>query len=523
MELRDFLKGEAIGTPEEEIDVRLVLAENAALKDENAELKEQLAQLKKFVYGQKSEKTEVILEGAEQIPMFDETEQESDINPKTLQTTEVKAHKRTKRTRDEIMADLPVEEVFHEVEDKTCDKCGSEMTVIGKEKIRDELVYVPAQLFIRRHIAEVVKCPVCGMDESRDADLPDIEKCHIRTAEVPAPMIPHSFCSPELLAHIMYEKYCNAMPLYRLEKDFAAKGANISRTTMANWIIMAAQLWVKPVWEQMHRELVTSNVIHADETVVQVLNEPGKKAKTDSRMWVYCNGKMNDHSNILFEYQPTRNGDHASKFLGDYYGYLICDGYDGYNKLKNAVRCGCLAHVRRKFVDALPADKELLHTSMAAKGVEYCNRLFLLERKYNGEDEKGNRIAEPLTTEQRHMERQIHSKKVLDEFFAWVEGLTVSGGTKLAKAVSYAMSEKKYLYRFLESGEIPIDNNRAENAVRPFCVGRKNWLFSASVKGAEASAMMYSVAVTACANGMNVEAYLTELFKTAAGRVLLPW
>ena len=522
MEQRDFLKKDELRTSEEEIDVRLVLAENAALKDEVAELKEQLAQLKKVVYGQKSEKSEVVLEVAEQVPMFDEAEQESDINPKTLQTTEVKSHKRTKRTRDEIMADLPVEEVFHEVEDKTCDQCGSEMIVIGKEKIRDELVYVPARLFLRRHVAEVVKCPVCGIDESIDAELPDIEKCQIRTAEVPAPMIPHSFCSPELLAHIVYEKYCNAMPLYRFEKDFAAKGANISRTTMANWIITAAQLWVKPVWEQMHRELVTSSVIHADETGVQVLNEPGRKAKTDSKMWVYCNGKVNDHSNILFEYQPTRNGDHASKFLGDYPGYVICDGFDGYNKLKKAKRCGCWAHVRRKFVDALPTDKELLSTSTAVKGVEYCNRLFLLERKYNGEDEKGNRIAEPLTPAQRHIERQTHSKPVLDEFFAWAEGLTVSGGTKLAKAVSYARSEKKYLYRFLESGEIPIDNNRAENAVRPFCVGRKNWLFSASVKGAEASAMMYSVAATACANGMKVEDYLTELFRNPPGTLVMP-
>ena len=523
MEQRDFLEKEAIRTPEKELEVRAVFAENAALKEENAELKERLAYLEKVVYGQRSEKTEVVLEGAEQVPMFDEAEQESDVNPKTLQTTEVKAHKRVKRTRDELNPDLPVEEVFHEVEDKTCDKCGSEMTVIGKEKIRDELVYVPARLFLRRHVAEVVKCTSCGMDEARDAELPDIEKCNIRTAEVPALMIPHSFCSPELLAHIVYEKYCNAMPLYRLEKDFAAKGANISRTTMANWIITASQLWVKPVWEQMHKELVTSSVLHADETVVQVLNEPGKKARTDSRMWVYCNGKINDHSNILFEYQPTRNGDHASKFLGDYHGYVVCDGYDGYNKLKNAIRCGCWAHVRRKFVDALPADKELLSTSAAAKGVEYCNQLFLLERKYNGEDEKGNRIAEPLTAEQRYPERQKHSKAVLDEFFAWAEGLTVSGGTKLAKAVSYAKSEKKYLYRFLESGEIPIDNNRAENAVRPFCVGRKNWLFSASVKGAEASAMMYSVAATACANEMNVEQYLTELFRGEAGTVVLPW
>ena len=196
METWEFLIREAINTPEMELKIRAVFSENtalheenAALKDENAILKERLAWFEKQIYGQKSEKTEVVLEGAEQIPMFDEAEQESDINPKTLQTTEVKAHKRVKRTRDEIYADLEVVEEFHEVEDKTCDKCGAEMTVIGKEKIRDELVFVPARLFLRRHIAEVVKCPTCGMDESRDADLPDIEKCHIRTAEVPAPKI----------------------------------------------------------------------------------------------------------------------------------------------------------------------------------------------------------------------------------------------------------------------------------------------------------------------------------------------
>ncbi len=526
----DFLKKDEIRTPDEEIDVRLVLAENLALKEENSELKEQLAWFKKQVYGQKTEKSEVVLaDGSEQVPMFNEAEQEADVHLKSVQTTEVKAHKRVKRTRDEIMGDLPVEEVFHEVEDKTCEKCGAEMVVIGKEKIRDELVYEPAKLYIRRHIAEVVKCTACGMDESRDADLSDVEKCHIRRAEVPAPMIPHSFCTPELLAHIVYEKYFKAVPLHRLEKEFAAKGGQLSRTTMANWIIMAAEMWVRPVWEQMHRELLASSVIHADETVVQVLNEPGRKAKTDSRMWVYCAqhrkyqtetaagcapelAMQSPKSNILFEYQPTRNGDHASKFLGDYHNYLVCDGYDGYNKLKNAVRCGCWAHVRRKFVDALPSDKELLPTSMAAVGVEYCNKLFMLEREF----------AE-LTSQERYIKRQEKSKIVLDEFFAWAEKILVSGGTKLSKAVSYAKAERKYLCRFLESGEIPIDNNHAENAVRPFCIGRKNWLFSASVKGAEASAMMYSVVAAACANGMDVEGYLAKLFRCEAGTVVLPW
>ena len=528
MERLDFLLREAIRSPEMELKVRAVFAENTALheevsqlKDENAILKERLAWFEKQVYGQKSEKSEIVLENAEQLPMFDEAEQTADVNPKNPEYIDVKASKRVKRTRDEIYADMEVEEVVHEAADKTCDRCGSEMVVIGKEKIRDELVYVPARMFLRRHIAEVVKCTACGMDESRDADLPDIEPCHIRTAEVPAPMIPHSFCTPELLAHIAYEKYCKAVPLTRLEKDFKARGVNLSSTTMANWIIMASQRWLKPVWEQMHRELVTSSVIHADETVVQVLHEPGKKAKTDSRMWVYCSGKIDGKSNILFDYQPTRNGDHAARFLGDYSGYVVCDGYDAYNKLKKAVRCGCWAHVRRKFVDALPSDKDLLPTSAAAKGVEYCNQLFLLERKYSGRNEKDEQIAEPMSSEERHNARQAQSKPVLEAFYAWLDTVEPAGGSNLAKAVQYAKNEKRYLCRFLESGDIPIDNNRAENAIRPMCVGRRNWLFSASVKGAEASAMMYSVAATACANGLKVEEYLTELFRSQT--LIMPW
>lgn len=333
MEQQDFLKKDEIRTPDKEIDVRLVLAENAALhkevsllKEELSELKEQYAWLKKHIYGSKSEKTDVVLDNdtslGEQLSIFDEAEEETDadlkameIDPdKEVRMIDVKAHKkRAKRTHDDLMADLPVEEVIHKAENKTCDKCGSDMVVIGKDKIRDELVYIKSKLYIRRHMAEVVKCVSCGMDESKDSSLPDIEKCNIRRAEVPAPMIAGSFCSPELLAHIVYEKYCNSVPLYRLEKDFAAKGAKISRTTMANWIITAANLWAKPVWKSMREELLKSNVIHADETTVQVLNEPGRKATSVSRMWVYCDGRNSDsfRSNILFEYTPTRNGDNC--------------------------------------------------------------------------------------------------------------------------------------------------------------------------------------------------------------------
>ena len=313
MEQQEFHIQESMSPAELELKYRQAyekaLTENAALKDENARLKEQLAWFKKAVYGQKSEKTEVVLEAPDQLKLFDEAEKEADPAILAAGSTEVAAHKRrAKRTHEELAEDLPVEEVLHPVEEKICEKCGSEMIPMGKEKIRDELVYVPAKLYVRRHFAEVVKCVSCGKDESHDKEHADIAPCSIRKASVPEAMLPHSFCSPELLAHIVYEKYCNAMPLYRLEKDFAAKGVKLSRTTMANWMIYAASAFGKPVWEQMKAELLGSSVIHADETVVQVLNEPGKKAKTDSRMWVYCNGKLGEHSNILFEYQPPGMG-----------------------------------------------------------------------------------------------------------------------------------------------------------------------------------------------------------------------
>jgi hypothetical protein len=281
----------------------------------------------------------------------------------------------------------------------------------------------------------------CGNDERHDGEHPDVESAAFRKAAVPAPLIPHSFCSPELLAHILYEKYCEAVPLYRQEQDFASKGVKLSRTTMANWVIYAAENRFRPIWERMRTELLAGGVIHADETVVQVLNEPGRKASSDSRMWVYC--RINGRSNILFEYQPTRSGDHALRFLGGHSGFLVCDGFDGYNKLKNVTRCGCWAHVRRKFVDALPDDEELLKTSQAAVGVEYCNRLFKLEREFAA-----------LNPEERHAKRQEQSKPVLDGFFAWLDTLRPSGGTKLSKAAGYAKAEKQYLYAYLQSPDI---------------------------------------------------------------------
>ena len=520
LSVEQLLMDESPLSPAKELAYRTKISD---LAEELEDVKQQLANLKKMVYGQKSEKTEIVLEGAQQISIFNEAEanENQQVREKEKDIIVPEHKRKAKRTHEEMLEDLPVEEIIHEAEDRSCPVCQEKMETVGKDFVRDELVYVPARLFVRKHYVEVLKCPTCGTDESKDADYEDVPAPVFRKATAPNPMIPHSFCSPELLAHILYEKYVKAVPLERQSKDLKAMGVKLSTATLSNWVIYAAKNYFAPICAKMKEELLKVPVIHADETVVQVLNEPGRKATTDSRMWVYCAGAHEEHSNILFEYQPTRNGDHAKKFLEGFMGYLVCDGFDGYNKLTDVTRCGCWAHARRKFVEALPTDPTLLSTSQAAHGLEMCNQIFELEREYSGKDEKGRKIKEALSKEERQEQRQERTKPILEAFFAWLNEVNPSGGTKLSQAVQYCRNEQVYLSRFLENGMIPVDNNRAENAIRPFVQGRKNWLFSTSVRGAEASAMIYSLAATATANGLNVEQYFTDIL--SANEPRLPW
>ena len=300
--------------------IRRLEAENDALKTEVERLQTRVDWLCKQHFGQKSEKTEYLADG--QLSMFNEAEKENDTEAEKKPTV-VKGHARKKRrTHEELAKDLPVQEVVEELpaEERTCPECGSEMQPVGKEFVRDELVYVPAKLYVRKVYVQTYKCDQCE---------PETEITQFKKAVAPQPMIPRSYCTPELLAHILYEKYVNGMPLYRQEKDFAAKGVPLSRAAMANWVIFTAKKYGEPLYNQLHKELLQSELIHADETVVQVLKEPGRKAKTDSRMWVYCSGKTNERQIVLYEYQPTRKGDCATQFLTGFGGYLVTDGYAG--------------------------------------------------------------------------------------------------------------------------------------------------------------------------------------------------
>ena len=496
-----------------EQEIQNIVQANTALRNEVTVLKEQLALLqeqydwlKKQVFGRKSEQTSVIMDGGTQLSLFPEEKEQA--VPSVVETVSVPAHQRKKkRTHEEWMSSLPVEEVRHEEEQPVCEKCGSEMKEIGEEKVYDELVYTPAKFHVRRHIAKKYKCVNCGEHPESST-----EPCHIRLAEYPKPMIAHSFCSPALLAHVVYEKYVKGIPLHRQEKDFISKGIPLSKATLSSWVGIAAQQWGLPIVQEMHKRLLVLNIIHGDETTVQVLHEEGRKPTTVSRMWVYANGNMNDYSIIIFEYQPTRGGEHPAAFLKDFHGYLICDGYDAYNAVTGAKRCGCWTHTRRYFVEALPKDKSAYETSVAAKAVEFCNRIY---------HEEG--LLAELTPEERYEQRLVKVKPLLDAFFAWLEEQCISGKGKLSQAVGYALHEKKYLYTFLEDGNVPIDNNRAENAIRPFAVGRRNWLFSNTANGAKSSAIWYSILSTAQANGLDAEKYLIDLFSHPPGTILLPW
>ena len=297
----------------------------------------------------------------------------------------------------------------------------------------------------------------------------------------------------------MTQKYVDGLPLARQEKIWAREGVSLSRATMANWVIQCSEVWLKPLYRHMKQELLTHSVIHADETVVQILKEDGKPATSESRMWLYASAALLRHQVRLFEYQPDRSGKRPESFLKGFEGALVTDGYAGYNQVQKVTHCGCWAHARRKWREAMP-DGATVKTSKAAIGFRYCNQLFAEERKCV--------LYKP---EYRKEYRQGKELPLLEEYFAWLNTVHPEKGSKLEEAVRYSINQKQQLCAFLDKVEVPISNNLAENAIRPFTLGRKNWLFCDTPKGAKASAIVYSLVESAKANGIEPFAYLQHV------------
>jgi transposase len=478
-------------------------------------LMETLAKTQKAMYGQSSEKSRYVLgENADQLSLFNEAEAETNSKAPepTLETVATHTRK-AKRTREELAENLPMVEVICDLPEaeRVCDICESSLRYLGKEHVRDELEIIPAQVRVLRYIRYTYVCTECEKET---------DEARIVKAPTPKPIMKKSLASPSSVAHVLYQKYVNAMPLYRQEKDWANQGVLLSRVTLANWVVRSSHDWLEPVYEEMKRHLLQEAVVHADETVVQVLKEPGKSASSESRMWVYSTGNCGKVPAVLFEYQPSRSGEHARRFLTGFSGYLVTDGYIAYDKVADVTRCGCWAHVRRKFEEALPktTNKE---GSTAAIGLYYCNQLF-----------KQEELLSELSYEEREIQRQEKVKPILDVFWSWLNTVDALAGSGLGKAVTYAHNQKGFLNAFLLDGRVAISNNRAENAIRPFVTGRKNWLFSDTPRGATASATVYSLVASAKANRLNVYMYLvhllTELPKldtltSASLESFLPW
>ena len=463
------------------------------LQNQITNLTEMIMLLRKEKFGSSSEKTPKQIDG--QISLFNEVEIEADDTAKEPVAKEVHGYTRRdpKTRREELIKDLPVREVLCESapEDLECPRCNTELKPIGKEVVREELEYIPAKLQIVRYVRMSYECPKC-----KHTDHPYIQK-----ALTPTSLMNHSLASPSSVANVMYQKYVNAIPLYRQEKDWENMGISLSRATMAYWVIRCTQDYLIPIVEHLQRELLSRDIIHCDETPVQVLKEDGKKPQTKSYMWLYRTGNDDKAPVILYDYQPSRNGDHAVTFLKDFKGYVHSDGYSGYNKLTNITRCGCWAHLRRKFVEAIPNKKDANAPLTSAEiGRDYCNQLFKIEESLKA-----------LSFEERKIKRQELEKPVLEAFWCWLESLNVLKGSALGKAVTYAINQRPYMENYLLDGRCALSNNAAENAIRPFTVGRKNWLFADSPKGADASAAVYSIIETAKANNLNVYTYLQYL------------
>ena len=393
-----------------------------------------------------------------------------------------------------------------------CSSCGTHLRVMGKKLIRRGIEVIQKSIKVINYYSYTYTCDNCEKNEGIS---------RIYSVHPPEPLIKHSYASPSLVADVMVQKYADGIPRARQEKIGARDGIEFSRATMANWVIKVAERWLKPIYKLMKKQLLSSNVIYADETVIQVLKEDGKTAQSESRMWVYGTDERSGKAIRIFEYQPTREGRHPAALLKDFKGALVTDGYPGYNAVENVTRCGCWAHMRRAWRDAMPKGATTAN-SKAAVGYNYCNKLFALERKW-----KAQRSAERLNS------RRSSAEKLVDEYYFWVRTVDPVSGSKLKDAVTYALNQEQYLRAFLNNGEVEISNNFAENAIRPFVIGRKNWLFSDTVKGAKASAIVYSLIETAKANGVEPYAYLTSIltdmqyigrpFSNETLESLMPW
>ena len=486
-----------------------------SVQQENILMSEKLAVAQAARFGRSSEKLN--LEG--QVSFFNEIEAAADdsVPEPTVEEVAPKRKPRPKGKRKEDIKDLPKEIVTHELSDEELKRVFGEK---GWKRLPDQVYCkveaIPATYkVVEHHIA------VYGGKDGTTV----VKAAH------PAELLNNSLASASLVAAVMNGKYTNAMPLNRIREEFERGGVMLSNATMANWVNRSAERYLSLVYDEMHREFLSRDVIQGDETTVNVAKD-GRKAGAKSYMWVYRTGEYDKrHPIILYDYQKTRAFEHPKAFLQGFSGTLVCDGYSVYHKLDRELKtiqaANCWAHCRRHFANALKAFKgpeESKSNTLAYKALKLIGAIYDADKK-----------AAEMTPEERKDYRQQKVKPLVEAYFAWVREQmgVVPAESETGKGLTYSLNQEKYLKRFLDNGNIPLDNSACERAIRPFTVGRSNWQVIDTIHGAKASAIIYSIVETAKANNLRPYDYLKHLLEeipkhmdektTDFIKAMLPW
>ena len=492
--------------------VQELTAELDRQKQRADQLQEMLNVLTAKRFGPTSEKA------VDQFPLFDEAEletaEEGPSEPVADDTEDAATPTapRQKRGRKPLPEGLPREEVIHDLPEdaKVCATDGSPLTRIGEE-VSEQIEVIPAQVHVVRHVRPKYACASC-------------EDTGIQTPAMPPQPIPGSIASPGLLAHVATAKYVDGLPLYRMATILGRSGVDLPRATLAHWMVRMGEA-AQPLINLLGDALEAGPVLQMDETPVQVLKEQEKKTTSQSYMWIQKGGPPGQPT-IRFHYAPTRSHTVPKALLAGFSGHLQTDGYEAYGTAlanrADVVSVGCWAHARRKFDEAIKA-RGKKKAGRAQEGLDFIQQLYAVERQARDQ---------ALGPEARYRLRQDQARPVIDRMRTWLDGALAGAPPKSAtgEALRYLAGQWQRLVRYLDDGRIEIDNNGAENAIRPFVIGRKNWLFSDTPAGATASANLYSLVETAKANGHEPYAYLRHIFKELPAassaddyEALLPW
>ena len=440
--------------------------------------------------------------------LFNEAEVELDDAVEEEIETEISVTTvKKKPIRKKLPTNLPRETIVHDIEDKTCTCCSNELHHMGDER-SEKLEFIPAQVKVIEHVRLKYSCRTCEKEGT---------STKIQIAPVPPSPIPKGIATATLLSQIITSKYQYALPLYRQESLFKQYGIELSRKTMSDWMMKSADLF-KPLYALLQQILLEQGVIQADETTLKVINED----KVKSFMWLYCTGTDSPSKSpipniVLYDYQSGRAGQCAVDYLDGFNGYLQVDGYVGYEKT-TAKLAGCWAHARRKFTEAKAAQPK-------GKSGKADMALSMIQKFYRVEVSLKDKSAS-----EKYQGRQEKAKPLLDKFYLWLEKANVPPKSALGKAIQYCKNQRHKLIRYIDDGNLNIDNNRAERAIKPFVIGRKNWLFSNTANGARTSAMLYSIIETAKANNLIPFDYIAHCLEQLSRNpnandieAMLPW